>query len=176
MTNRDLLRRFPAQNSLFCLAFADPTHTYRDNGGHPKTGGCGYPWETGVTHGKEQNPFDQLRPPATETPRDRILDDREIRELMAALEAEPYPLGPVTKLLLLTGARRSEIGEIYTIGPFPLIDLKTARKKATKAKALLADGIDPSAHKREAKAAAKAKAFSVISTLFAMTFASRSRW
>ncbi len=45
----------------------------------------------------------------------------------------------------------------YTIGPFPLIDLKTARKKATKAKALLADGIDPSAHKREAKAAAKAK-------------------
>ena len=60
----------------------------------------------------EQNPFDQLRPPATETPRDRILNDREIRVLMAALETEPYPLGPVTKLLLLTGARRSEIGEM----------------------------------------------------------------
>ncbi len=69
MTTRDLLRRFLAQNPLFCLAFADPTHTYRDIGGHPKTGGFGHPWETGVTHGKD---FDTGLPQFVEAARQTV--------------------------------------------------------------------------------------------------------
>ena len=55
------------------------------------------------------NPFADVRPPAPETTRERVLDDREISALMAVLDAEPYPFGPFTRLLLMLGARRSEI-------------------------------------------------------------------
>jgi len=39
-----------------------------------------------------------------------------------------------------------------TIGPYPIVSLKMAREKALEAKELLAQGIDPSAVKKEAKA------------------------
>lgn len=60
----------------------------------------------------DTNPFADLRPPSPERSRDRVLNDREIAALMLALEAEPYPLGPLIKVLLLTGARRSEVAEM----------------------------------------------------------------
>lgn len=42
--------------------------------------------------------------------RDRVLSHDEIAALWSVLEKEKYPFGPVYKLLLLTGARRSEVG------------------------------------------------------------------
>jgi integrase len=43
--------------------------------------------------------------------RERVLSDREIAALMAVLDAETYPIGPLVKLLLLLGQRRSEVAE-----------------------------------------------------------------
>ena len=54
----------------------------------------------------ETNPFAEVRKPAPETTRSRVLDERELGALWAALDAEPYPFGPMTRILLLTGARR----------------------------------------------------------------------
>jgi len=60
----------------------------------------------------ETSPFAELREPAPAKARERALDEREIRALWAALDAEPYPIGPLTRVLLLTAARRSEVGEM----------------------------------------------------------------
>ncbi len=60
----------------------------------------------------ETNPFAELRPPAPAKAGERVLDEREIRALWAALDAEPYPLGPLTRVLLLTAARRTEVAEM----------------------------------------------------------------
>lgn len=70
------------------------------------------------------DPFADLRKPAKETPRVRLLDDREIAALLMALKdtagmtpdaiispITQYPIAPLVKLLLLTGARRSEVAE-----------------------------------------------------------------
>ena len=46
----------------------------------------------------------------TETPRDRVLADDEIRAILAALP--PGDFGDIVRLLLLTGQRRSEIAEL----------------------------------------------------------------
>ena len=46
-----------------------------------------------------------------ERSRDRVLADEEIRLAWRAFEAIGEPFGPIGKLLLLTGARRSEIAE-----------------------------------------------------------------
>ena len=46
-----------------------------------------------------------------ERSRDRVLEDEEIRLAWGAFEAVGWPFGPIGKLLLLTGARRSEIAE-----------------------------------------------------------------
>lgn len=61
-----------------------------------------------------QNPFADLPKPAKETPRDRVLDEREIGALLQALDAEEddYPYRPLIKLLLLLGQRRSEVAEM----------------------------------------------------------------
>jgi integrase len=44
-------------------------------------------------------------------PRERVLNDNEIRVLWKACEAIGYPYGPCFKMLLLTGQRRSEVSE-----------------------------------------------------------------
>ena len=59
----------------------------------------------------DRNPFAELRKPAPEVARDRVLDAREIGALMSALDAEAYPIGPLVRLLLLLGQRRSEVAE-----------------------------------------------------------------
>ncbi len=46
-----------------------------------------------------------------ERSRDRVLEDEEIRLAWRAFDAIGWPFGPIGKLLLLTGARRSEIAE-----------------------------------------------------------------
>ena len=57
----------------------------------------------------ERSPCEKLKAPATETARDRILSDDEIRAAWRAFESIGWPFGRIAQLLLLTGARRDEI-------------------------------------------------------------------
>ena len=57
------------------------------------------------------SPCKGIEAPAAETSRDRVLSDDEIRAGWAAFDSAKWPFGPIGKLLLLTGARRSEIAE-----------------------------------------------------------------
>jgi integrase len=54
-------------------------------------------------------PTNRIRPPHPEVKRDRVLTEEELRYLLRALKAETTLLGPVIRLLLLTGQRRAEV-------------------------------------------------------------------
>ncbi|CAN1721172.1 Tyr recombinase domain-containing protein [Hyphomicrobium sp. 1Nfss2.1] len=56
------------------------------------------------------SPAQSVKPPTEAGSRDRVLSDDEIRLLWKAASGEPYPFGPLVKLLLLTGQRRTEVG------------------------------------------------------------------
>jgi integrase len=67
-----------------------------------------------------------VKPPASETARDRVLSDAEIKALWRACEGVGGAAGPAVKLMLLTGQRcgevvgmkRSEInGDVWTLPP-----------------------------------------------------------
>jgi integrase len=58
------------------------------------------------------SPCAGLAPPSGEESRRRVLSDEEIRLFWNACEKLEYPFGPAGKLLLLTGARRSEVTEM----------------------------------------------------------------
>ena len=65
-------------------------------------------------YGLETSPCDRLKPKSIvgeRDPRTRILTDAEIRALWNATDALGYPYGPLFRLLLLTGQRKSEVGE-----------------------------------------------------------------
>ena len=65
-------------------------------------------------YGLDRSPCDRMRPAAVigkKLARQRILNDDEIRALWAASAAVEYPYGPIFQLLLLTGQRKSEVGE-----------------------------------------------------------------
>jgi integrase len=51
----------------------------------------------------------KISPPGEERTRDRILNDEEIRLVWLASGKMGYPFGPLIRLLLLTGQRRSEV-------------------------------------------------------------------
>jgi len=53
-----------------------------------------------------------VKPPSAETVRDRVLDDDELRRLWLASDAVGGNAGAYTKLLILTGQRRSEIAHL----------------------------------------------------------------
>ncbi len=55
------------------------------------------------------SPTDGITAPASETPRDRILDDQELASVWRAAEGLGWPFMPVTRLLMLTGQRRGEV-------------------------------------------------------------------
>ena len=57
----------------------------------------------------DENPFDRLPPPDSAPSRDRYLSDEEIAVLWAASQRMSYPFGPIVRLLVLTGQRRSEV-------------------------------------------------------------------
>ena len=57
------------------------------------------------------SPCKGIEAPAAEADRDRVLDEEEIRLAWRAFDTLGWPFGPIGKLLLLTGARRSEIAE-----------------------------------------------------------------
>jgi integrase len=60
----------------------------------------------------EVNPMADLPRPGAETRRDRVLSDAELAAVWKGTEKLGWPFGPVVKLLILTGARRSEIGRL----------------------------------------------------------------
>jgi integrase len=65
-------------------------------------------------YGIDRSPCDRLKATALlgeKVFRTRILSDSEIRAFWQATEKLGYPYGPLFRLLLLTGQRRSEVGE-----------------------------------------------------------------
>jgi integrase len=60
----------------------------------------------------EASPCDRVKAPIMEQSRDRILSDDEIRFAWQAFEGAGGPFGPIAQLLLLTGARRDEVGQM----------------------------------------------------------------
>ena len=58
----------------------------------------------------DRDPCAGLPKPASEPKRDRVLSDDELARVWHAAEAMPYPFGPAVRLLVLTGARRDEVG------------------------------------------------------------------
>ena len=68
---------------------------------------CNWSIERGII---AVSPCDKVKAPAVEESRDRVLTDDEIRRAWGAFDLIGRPFGPIAKLLLLTGARRDEIG------------------------------------------------------------------
>jgi integrase len=67
-------------------------------------------------YGLETSPCDRLKPKSLigeRLPRQRILDDNEIRAFWNATENLGYPLGPLFRMLLMTGQRKSEVAEAH---------------------------------------------------------------
>lgn len=60
----------------------------------------------------QANPLEGIKPPAPETPRDRVLTDAEIKLFWEACDGLDYPFGPIYRLLLLTGQRLREVAEM----------------------------------------------------------------
>jgi integrase len=60
----------------------------------------------------EASPCDRVKAPIMEQSRDRILSDDEIRFAWQAFEGAAWPFGPIAQVLLLTGARRDEVGQM----------------------------------------------------------------
>ena len=56
------------------------------------------------------NPMADLPKPGSESKRERVLSDVELKAVWLAAGKVGWPFGPVVQLLILTGARRSEIG------------------------------------------------------------------
>jgi integrase len=60
----------------------------------------------------EVNPLANVPKPGQETPRDRVLTDAELVKVWQAAEQIGWPFGRAVQLLILTGARREEIGRL----------------------------------------------------------------
>jgi integrase len=56
------------------------------------------------------SPCDGIDRPSAEKSRDRVLDTDELRLVWRAADDLGFPFGPILKLLILTGQRRSEVG------------------------------------------------------------------
>jgi integrase len=70
---------------------------------------CAWSVERGII---DRSPCDGVKPPSSEQSRDRVLDDNELRLLWHAAGEIGFPFGSITRLLMLTGARKSEIGDL----------------------------------------------------------------
>jgi integrase len=80
----------------------------------------------------ETSPFDRVKPPAQETPRDRVLDDAELVRIWHAAAVLGYPFGHFVQLLLLTGQRRQEVGSMRWSEFDPELTLWTLPRERTK--------------------------------------------
>jgi integrase len=74
------------------------------------------------SYGLEASPCDRIKPRlliGARQPRQRVLTDDEVRMLWAATGQLGYPLGPMYRLLLLTGQRKNEVAQAQ----WPELDL-----------------------------------------------------
>jgi integrase len=78
----------------------------------------------------EANPVADLPKHGTETRRDRVLNDAELALVWRAAGDTDWPFGPIFRLLILTGARRLEIGALR----WPEIDGNTIRLAGARTK------------------------------------------
>ena len=65
-------------------------------------------------YGLETSPCDRVKPATligAKQPRQRVLSDRELTAAWNGAEKMGYPFGPLFQLLMLTGARKSEVAE-----------------------------------------------------------------
>ena len=60
----------------------------------------------------QASPCTGVKPPMAERARDRILTDDEVRWFWQATGEMGFPFGPLFRLLLLTGQRRDEVGQM----------------------------------------------------------------
>ena len=58
------------------------------------------------------SPCTLITPPSPERSRDRVLSDDELRIIWAVTESEGWPFGPLVRLLILTGQRLTEVGQM----------------------------------------------------------------
>ncbi len=58
------------------------------------------------------SPCSGIKAPTAERSRDRVLSDDELRGVWTACDAIGWPFGALVKILLLTGARRDEVGKM----------------------------------------------------------------
>jgi integrase len=56
------------------------------------------------------SPCAGLKPPSKYKPRERVLSDAELKKIWSA--ATEYPFGPIVRLLILTGQRKTEVGTL----------------------------------------------------------------
>jgi integrase len=69
-------------------------------------------WAINQEYGLETSPCDRVKPKhflKAKEPRQRTLNDDEIRALWNATEKLGHPMGPLHRMLLLTGCRRGEV-------------------------------------------------------------------
>ena len=76
------------------------------------------------------NPVADLPKPGSETRRDRVLSDDELVQAWKGTETLGFPFGPAFQLLIVTGARREEIGRLK----WSEIDGDTIRLKGDRTK------------------------------------------
>ncbi len=70
---------------------------------------CGWALDRGIV---DTSPCHGIKPPTVESSRDRVLSDDELRAIWRAADAIGYPVGPIVKLLMLTGQRRTEVAHM----------------------------------------------------------------
>jgi integrase len=58
----------------------------------------------------DRDPCEGIAKPGGERKRDRVLSDEELAKVWFAADGISYPFGPAIRLLILTGARRQEVG------------------------------------------------------------------
>lgn len=63
----------------------------------------------------DASPCIRVKAPASETSRDRVLNDDEVRLLWRACEVIGWPFGPFVQILLLTAQRRDEVAKMRRI-------------------------------------------------------------
>jgi integrase len=75
------------------------------------------------------NPMADLPKPGSETKRDRVLSDHELVTVYKAAKDLGWPFGPAVQLLILTGARREEIGGLRWSELVGMTDMDAAEIK-----------------------------------------------
>ena len=60
----------------------------------------------------DRSPCEGLRAPQSQASREQVLSDEELKSVLSQAVLEPYPWGPVLRLLVLTGLRRTNVAQL----------------------------------------------------------------